>query len=186
LERCVKWIREGSLKPGAIAKVWDAHQIQEAFRFMQSGRHIGKIIINMPDDVSSLISSRGAPVPVMRPDRSYLLVGGLGGLGRAVATWMVEQGARHIIFMSRSAKFTPELQNYIRELGSQGCKVQLVAGSVSNVADVERAVHTAAKPIAGVINLSMVLRVRFQIPDTQIYLAMLTSYLGYFSNRDDI
>ncbi|RFU80508.1 polyketide synthase [Trichoderma arundinaceum] len=158
LERCVQWIREGSLKPGAIAKIWEAHQIQEAFRFMQSGRHIGKIIINMPDDTSSLPSIKTAPVPVMRPDRSYLLVGGLGGLGRAVATWMVEQGARHIIFMSRSAKFTPELQNYIRELGSQGCKVQLVAGSVSNMADVERAVNTAAKPIAGVINLSMVLR----------------------------
>lgn len=131
---------------------------------MQSGRHIGKIIINMPEGSSQLHSMPTIPSPVLRNNRSYLLVGGLGGLGRAVATWLVEQGARHIIFMSRSAEFTPELQSYIKELSAQGCQVQLVKGSVSNMADVQRVVHNAAKPIAGVINLSMVLKVRNHHP----------------------
>lgn len=126
---------------------------------MQSGRHIGKIIIRMPENPETLQSVKATPTPKMRADRSYLLIGGLGGLGRAVATWMVEQGARSIIFMSRSAKVTPELQGYINELNSQGCEVQLVAGSVSNLANVESAVQNSPKPIAGVINLSMVLRV---------------------------
>lgn len=39
-----------------------------------------------------------------RSDAYYALVGRLGGLGRVIATWMVENGARSIIFISRSAK----------------------------------------------------------------------------------
>lgn len=155
----MQWIRDGAIKPDVVDKTWEADQVQEAFRFMQSGRNIGKIIIKMPEDPHTLKSIKARPEPVLRPDRSYLLVGGLGGLGRAIATWMVEQGARHIIFMSRSAKLTPEIQGYLDELGSVGCKVQLTAGSVSNMSDVVAAVQNSVKPIAGVINLSMVLRV---------------------------
>lgn len=131
---------------------------------MQTGRHIGKIVISMPEDPLMLEGVKVMPTPTLRSDRSYLLVGGLGGLGRAVATWMIEQGARNLIFLSRSAKPNPEIQAYLDELTSQECHVQLVAGSVSNMADVVKAVQTAAKPIAGIINLSMVLRVRTNSP----------------------
>ncbi|ODA79280.1 hypothetical protein RJ55_04873 [Drechmeria coniospora] len=158
LERCVRWIRDGALNPGVIAKVFEAGQIQDAFRFMQGGRHIGKIIVAMPDDPSSVEAVADRPAPSFRSDRSYLLVGGLGGLGRAIAMWMVEQGARHLVFLSRSAKVKPELQGFMDELQSQGCEVQLAAGSVSNVEDVEKAVQAASRPIAGVMNLSMVLK----------------------------
>lgn len=159
------WIRAGLIKPGVIAKAWEASQTQEAFRFMQSGKHIGKIIVNMPEHQisntdSSTELSADKPSPALRSDRSYLLVGGLGGLGRAVATWMVEQGARHLIFLSRSASSGAHLNGFEEELASQGCQTQLVAGSVTNMADVEKAVQEATMPIAGVINLSMVLRVR--------------------------
>jgi acyl transferase domain-containing protein len=37
-----------------------------------------------------------------RPDASYLVTGGLGGLGLQVARWMVEQGARRIVLVGRS------------------------------------------------------------------------------------
>ena len=37
-----------------------------------------------------------------RPDASYLVTGGLGGLGLQVARWMVEQGARRIVLLGRS------------------------------------------------------------------------------------
>jgi NAD(P)-dependent dehydrogenase (short-subunit alcohol dehydrogenase family) len=126
---------------------------------MQGGRHIGKIIIAMPKDPLSLESTKLNPTPVFRSDRSYLLVGGLGGLGRAVANWMVENGARHLTFLSRSAHDTPDTRGFVEELESQGCEAQLVPGSVSNMTDVEKAVKAGGRPIAGVMNLSMVLRV---------------------------
>ncbi|KAJ6441494.1 cytochrome p450 monooxygenase [Purpureocillium lavendulum] len=158
LKRCMQWIKSGSLKPGVIAKVWDASQVQDAFRFMQGGRHIGKIIVKMPDDTDSLESAKERPAPALRHDRSYMLVGGLGGLGRAIATWMVENGARHLIFLSRSARAGPQLAGFVEDLAAQGCEVQLVPGSVSDLADVQKAVDAASKPIAGVMNLSMVLK----------------------------
>ncbi|KAK5996188.1 Highly reducing polyketide synthase lcsB [Cladobotryum mycophilum] len=158
LQRCVDWMKTGKLKPGKIAKAWEANEIQDAFRSMQSGRHIGKVVIQMPDDASNLESLKASPLPTIRSDRSYLLVGGLGGLGRTVATWMVEHGARHIIFMSRSAAINAETNDYVEELSSQGCHVQLIQGSVSEISDVERVVRSAAMPIAGVINLTLVLR----------------------------
>ena len=36
-----------------------------------------------------------------RPDRSYLLIGGLGGLGLALATWLAQRGAKHLILSSK-------------------------------------------------------------------------------------
>ncbi len=38
-----------------------------------------------------------------RADSSYLLTGGLGGLGLAVARWMVERGARRLVLAGRTA-----------------------------------------------------------------------------------
>lgn len=40
--------------------------------------------------------------PTMRPDGSYLVVGGLGGLGLKVAKWLIDQGARHVVLLGRS------------------------------------------------------------------------------------
>ena len=128
---------------------------------MQAGHHVGKIVITMPDHSPDLALVPMNPSATFRSDRSYLLVGGLGGLGRAVAAWMVENGAQHLIFLSRSTKPRQEAQSFMTELKSQGCEVQLVAGSVGERADVQKAVDAAVVPIAGVINMSMVLKVRY-------------------------
>ncbi|MCB0641880.1 MAG: polyketide synthase dehydratase domain-containing protein, partial [Phaeodactylibacter sp.] len=47
------------------------------------------------------------PVPAaLRPDATYLITGGLGGLGLATASWMVTQGVRHLVLLGRSAPST--------------------------------------------------------------------------------
>ncbi|EED13058.1 polyketide synthase, putative [Talaromyces stipitatus ATCC 10500] len=158
LERCIGWIQQGLLNVGAIAKVFDAIQIQDAFRFMQGGRHIGKIIITMPESTDVLQSVKQRPQPQIRSDRSYILVGGLGGLGRSLARWLAENGAGELIFLSRSAKPGTDVDVFKAELTSQGCSVQFVSGSVANAVDVQTAIKSATKPISGVVNLSMVLR----------------------------
>lgn len=89
---------------------------------------------------------------------SYLLVGGLGGLGRAISTWMIEHGARHLIYLSRSAGLGPDDESFVHELSSLGCHVQLVQGSVTDPEDVTRAVKGATHPLKGILQMSMVLR----------------------------
>lgn len=153
-------IRTKALPGPPIDTVFPASKVQDAFRKMQSARHIGKIIIKLPDNSQEIEAVPSKPTPSFLSDRSYLLVGGLGGLGRSVSTWMVENGARNLVFLSRSARESPETADFLEELSSQGCQVQLVAGSVVNMSDVQRAIDTAAKPVAGVIQMSMVLKVR--------------------------
>lgn len=92
------------------------------------------------------------------PDATYLLVGGVRGLGRSIATWLVTRGARHLILFSRSVGTDAESLAFTRQLESMGCAISVVAGSVESMDDVQRAVAAAAsRPIRGVFQLAMVL-----------------------------
>ncbi|EGE05508.1 fatty acid synthase S-acetyltransferase [Trichophyton equinum CBS 127.97] len=159
-EKFLSWYNQGNMKPIRPIKVYDAADVSEAFRYMQQGTHMGKIVIRIPQD-SSAIPLAGVKAPVQfSPYVSYLLVGGLGGLGRSISTWMVEQGARHLVYLSRTAGQTDKDRAFIRELEDQGCRAVCVAGSVVNMEDVRFAIAQCPKPLAGVYQLSTVLRDR--------------------------
>lgn len=159
LEECMEYYRQGAIAPIKPMKVFDARQIVDAFKYMQKGQHIGKIVVTMPKNPQELSVTAVKHKLHLRPEASYLLVGGLGGLGRAISTWMVERGARNLVFLSRSAGKSDGDQNFFRELKVQGCTVQAFSGSISCLDDVKNAVQSAAAPIAGVMHMSMVLRV---------------------------
>ncbi|KAB8233986.1 uncharacterized protein BDW43DRAFT_310660 [Aspergillus alliaceus] len=153
------YFQDGKAGPINPVTVFDAVNVEKAFRFMQSGQHMGKIVVKMPDSPSALPVARVHEMAAYFPaDASYLLVGGLGGLGRAVATWMVEKGARHLVFLSRSGTNSSENLSFIKTLECQGCDIVAVAGNVADIDDVRRAVSAAKTPISGVIHLSMVLK----------------------------
>ena len=160
LEKCMDYCSQGFIKPIKPLKLFDAAHIEEAFRFMQKGQHIGKIVVSMPGDQKELPTSLIPQQLTLRPDVSYLLVVGLGGLGKSISTWMVENGARHIIYLGLSAGMSEDDQKFFKELRSLGCTVETVIGSVSKLEDVMKAIHGGAIPVAGVIQMSMVLRVR--------------------------
>lgn len=129
---------------------------------MQQGLHMGKIVIELRQSAQTTHLNSGIAerrkTPKFDSSGSYLLVGGLGGLGRSISIWMVEHGARNLVFLSRSAGSRAEDQEFVQELESMGCEVQLVKGSVANIEDVTRAVKIPARPLKGVIQMSMVLR----------------------------
>ncbi|KAK7997611.1 hypothetical protein PG989_005651 [Apiospora arundinis] len=158
LRDCVDLVRSGKIPGPTIDSIHPAANVQDAFRTMQSAQHIGKIVVQMPDDASKLESVAPRPIPEFKSDRSYLIVGGLGGLGRVVASWMVENGARNLVFLSRSAREGPDNQDYLDELRSQVCQVQLVAGSVAKLEDVQQATCKSVQPLAGIIQMSMALK----------------------------
>ncbi|KAB8251287.1 KR domain-containing protein [Aspergillus flavus] len=94
------------------------------------------------------------------PDASYLLVGGLGGVGRAISTWMVENGARHLTYLSRSAGTSPADKAFIKELQELGCSVECVRGSVAIIEDVRKAITRCRMPLKGVFQMSLSLEDR--------------------------
>ena len=149
---------QGHLKPVHPMTVFNATEVEDAFRYMQQGVHVGKIVVRFPQREETLPWSPATPKPSFRGDRSYLLVGGMGGLGRAIAMWMATYGAKHISFLSRSAGKGDDDPAFIEELELMGCKVQTFSGDVSDESLVNRIVATAPLPIAGVMQMAMILR----------------------------
>lgn len=142
-------------------KTFSANTISEPIRTMQKGDHVGKLVVNMPHDHADLPSETGHDELSLRSDGAYLFVGGLGGLGRSITTWLVEKGAKHLVFFSRSAGKLRDADPFVQELQSLGCTVTRVSGDVTIYEDVVRAMKAAGRPIVGVLQASMVLQVSF-------------------------
>ena len=83
----------GAIKPITPLKCFDAYQVQEAMQVMKNGDHIGKMVITLPENVEDIAVSATRRKLRLPGNASYILVGGLGGLGRAIAIWMAEAGA---------------------------------------------------------------------------------------------
>ncbi|KAF4208764.1 hypothetical protein CNMCM8927_008713 [Aspergillus lentulus] len=155
---------QGRITPVRPLEVVGATDIHRAFRLMQLGHHMGKLVVKMPERPSEVDISKSRLKVALQDDVSYLLVGGLGGVGRALATMMVERGARHFIFLSRSAGKSAQDQAFRCELEAQGCNAVMIQGDVGVRDDVKAAIQRSSQPIGGVLQLSMVLRDHF-IPD---------------------
>lgn len=148
---------EGSIQPISPTAKFHPSEIREAFHHLHSGRNIGPVCIEFPQDPTTVPADFFAEESSFRADRAYLLVGGLGGLGRSAAMWLAERGAGHIIFFSRSAsEHAAAHSGFLRELSLLGCSHQIVSGSVEDITTVENIIANSTKPIAGVVHLPLV------------------------------
>ena len=97
-----------------------------------------------------------------------MIVGGLGGLGRAIAVWMIRNGAKNLIFASRSGLAKQSARDVVAHLQDQGAKVAVFECDISDSEQVAHMVAQSEKrmpPIRGLIQGAMILRVcRFRIP----------------------
>ncbi|MEM9660435.1 MAG: KR domain-containing protein, partial [Planctomycetota bacterium] len=84
-----------------------------AFEYMRRAQHIGKVSVRVDD----------ARWPI-RSDSSYLVTGGLGGLGISTATWLLSRGAEHISLLGRNTQTisgaADSLPEELRELRDAG------------------------------------------------------------------
>ena len=96
---------------------------------------------------------------IFDPDASYLLVGGLGGLGQIFTKWMVENGAKNFTYLSRSGVEKQEYRDFIAELAEMGANAQIIKGDVSSLKDVTDAVACTRRPIKGVVQAALTLQV---------------------------
>lgn len=98
---------------------------------------------------------------------TYVISGGLGGLGRTLARWLVSRGARYLILLSRSGPRTTEASNLIHELKKQGATVatpQVDVGHLAKLRQVLADLSSSMPPIRGCISGTMVLRVSLDPP----------------------
>ncbi|KAL2846914.1 hypothetical protein BJY01DRAFT_213165 [Aspergillus pseudoustus] len=159
LRRCMHHYALGELNP-LPAEQFPAQNVREALECLQQKTQIGSIALVMPQDTSALPRTLNRRTPRFRSDACHIIIGGLGGLGRSVSSWMSLHGARHFVFFSPSAG-NKEDNDYVRELRAQGCRVDLVSGDVSNAQQVDALIGSLdhSIPVAGVMQASMALEV---------------------------
>ncbi|KAJ6133656.1 hypothetical protein N7471_008871 [Penicillium samsonianum] len=106
----------GVFRPTSLFTTFKYSQLETAFRQLQSGRHGGKVVLTIDDD-AVVEALPWSPLPhQFQEDATYLLSGGLGGLGRSAARWMASRGAKYFLFLSRSGGSNADAQLLLNEL----------------------------------------------------------------------
>lgn len=102
----------GIIKPFKT-NIYKANEIEKAFRFLASGKHMGKIIIQLRENENDKVCLPIALYPKLYcyPERSYIIPGGLGGFGLELADWLVLRGCKKVV-LSSSRGITKQYQNY--------------------------------------------------------------------------
>lgn len=101
----------------------------------------------------------GAPAVSFGADNTYLVTGGLGGLGLATAKRMVEQGARHLVLIGRTEP-SPVAMRIVDQMREEGVEVVIAQADVSDrvqLDDVFKGVEKNMPPLRGVIHAAGVL-----------------------------
>lgn len=93
------------------------------------------------------------------PAGSYLVTGGLGGLGLQVAQWLVDQGVRHLVLAGRRGVTTPAVQAALQALTEAGAQVTVVQADVAELADARRLIAAcqAIAPLRGIMHAAGVI-----------------------------
>ncbi len=136
-------VAAGELQP-IVHSRWPLAEAGAALGFMRSARHLGKIVVTAPP----LRQGR------LRQDRTYLVTGGLGGIGCAVAEWLADRGAGTIVLNGRREP-DPAAEETIRTLRERGVTVEVALADVSDSAALDRMLARMDRellPLGGVIH----------------------------------
>ena len=158
LSEVMALFESGALAP-LPCRTYPASRVAEGFVFMAQARHTGKITISMRDEAARVLRRRDTNGPLVRPEATYLITGGLGGLGLSVARWMVEQGARHVVLVGRSGP-SEDARQRIREMEVAGAEVLVARADVSRIDEVRSLVARLKEnlpPLRGVVHAAAVL-----------------------------
>ena len=149
LREVVERVGRGDLTPLPHRR-WPLAELGSALGEMREARHVGKLVL-VP---SPLAGGR------LRADRSYLVTGGLGGVGLRVGEWLGEQGAGGVVLNGRRE---PEgaAAEAVARLASAGAPVRVVVADVADRAAVDRMLEevrtSGLPPLGGVIHAAGVL-----------------------------
>lgn len=103
--------------------------------------------------------ARTAPAPAgtlrLAADRSYLVGGGLGGLGASLIGWLLEHGARHVINLNRRAPGAEQAQALQLLARRHGARIDALTADLADLDGMRTvldAVLPGAPPLAGVFH----------------------------------
>jgi NAD(P)-dependent dehydrogenase (short-subunit alcohol dehydrogenase family) len=98
---------------------------------------------------------------------TYLIVGGVTGIGSSVTEWMVSKGAKNLLLVSRHATIHPNGPKLQAQGEAAGCNMHIRDCDISDEKSLVELLAESARtlpPIRGVINGAMVLDVSLALP----------------------
>ncbi|MFE2110764.1 SDR family NAD(P)-dependent oxidoreductase, partial [Kitasatospora sp. NPDC059463] len=141
----VTLFESGALQPLPV-RTFDLRHVREAVRFVSRARHIGKVVLTLPQPLAA--------------DGTVLITGGTGTLGALLARHLVaEHGVRHLLLLGRRGADAPGAGALAAELAGLGAEVSIEACDAADREALARvlAAIPAEHPLTAVVHAAGVL-----------------------------
>jgi acyl transferase domain-containing protein/NAD(P)-dependent dehydrogenase (short-subunit alcohol dehydrogenase family) len=129
LDKILTAMQLGELSP-LPRRAFPITAASDAFRFMARARHIGKIVLTLPGLLTERLTD---PAVIFKHDATYLITGGLGGIGQVMLRWMVAKGARSLAIVSRKSGNHLEARQLVGELTAAGALVTIFQADTASI-----------------------------------------------------
>ncbi|KMQ87022.1 fatty acid synthase [Lasius niger] len=158
-------IENGVVRP-LPTTIFSEQSLEQGFRFMTTGKHIGKVLLRIRDEESQkrvlpiMRMVTAVPRIYMNPEKSYVLIGGLGGFGLELSNWMIDRGARFIILVSRIGIRTGYQASRVRHWREKGIRIVISTADITTSSGAQRLIDESNQlaPVGGIFNLAANLR----------------------------
>lgn len=189
-----KGIEDGTVIP-LNTVLFNHDQAEQAFRYMASGRHIGKVVLKIKEEEPD---KKIGPTPVhftaitrtsCDPLKTYIIIGGLGGFGLELCQWLVDRGAKNIVLTSRSGVQTGYQQLCIDRWEQECVNIVVSKLNATKLDEAKQLLELSNKHgvIGGIFNLALVLRDAFMENQTvQNYIEVCESKVQSTKNLDKL
>ena len=150
-------VGDGTL-PAPEYSVRPLAQAGNAIREMSAAQHTGKLVLTIPQGTQTGVAVPPTRAKVFRKDGSYIVTGGVGGLGLFLSAAMASAGCGRIILTSRSQP-NPQAQKTIDQLKAKGADIVVECGNIADPATATRLVSAATAtglPLRGVLHAAAV------------------------------
>lgn len=142
-----------------------AEGLVDSYKLMESGKHIGKIVTDLsaeckPDARVKLWNA----YKIYDPKKTYVLIGGCGGLGPRLTQFLMYLGARNIVLTGRRGQISRSdrlaLERLVRDPSFPDVTIKVMAADALKPEAMQDVFDTASSlgPIGGVFLMSVVLR----------------------------
>ncbi|KAH7304047.1 putative polyketide synthase [Stachybotrys elegans] len=146
--------------PSQVLSSLPASQISDVFIGLKKGNMNDPVVVELADSNRIQVQVENRPDYVLHSDATYVIAGGLGGLGQHMARWLVSRGARYLILLSRSGATKPSDYALKREFAGQGVQIETPACDIGQQQSLRSVIESLSKrlpPIRGCIQASMVM-----------------------------
>ncbi|MYK54105.1 MAG: SDR family NAD(P)-dependent oxidoreductase [Gemmatimonadetes bacterium] len=168
-QTCLELLDQGAL-PSLPVTLFPYKDYAKALRLMTTGQHQGKLVLTAPQASANSGFTVADVRPLLDPNGTYLVTGGLGGFGLRLLPYLVASGARHITLMDRDPERRRDAE-WIRQSSalaymSDDVEFDILSGDVSVEEDVQRCIAQLKRPLKGVFHLAGILDDRLLVDMT--------------------